>query len=65
MAVPSGVTVGDALLQSGPGGDWPDNDDERVGFTVRDEDGEDIRDEDGSRRFVFAARELRAGKLDD
>ncbi|NCX99975.1 MAG: hypothetical protein EBX35_15730, partial [Planctomycetia bacterium] len=63
MAVAPGVTVADALVQAGPGGDWPDDDDARVGFVVRDDDDEDICDEDGDSLFVFTAGELRAGAL--
>lgn len=64
MDSPEGVTMYDALLRNGPGGDWPDDDNKRVCFVVRDQDGEDIVDSDGDRRYVFTARELRAGKRD-
>jgi hypothetical protein len=63
LDIPEGSTIFDALLADGPGGDWPDDDDERVGFCVRDDDGENIVDEDGDDTFVFTAGELRRGRL--
>lgn len=65
MELPADQTVAETLLAHGDGGEWPDNDDERVCFRVVGEDGENMLDEDGDWRFVFTARELRAGRLDD
>lgn len=65
MPVPNGQTIAETLLASGPGGEWPDDDDERVCFRVTDQCGEALLDTDVDWRFVFTARELRDGKLDD
>ena len=65
MPVPNGQTIAETLLANGPTGEWPDDDDERVCFRVTDDCGDDLLDTDGDWRFVFTARELRAGKLDD
>jgi len=64
LAVPADARISGALLADGPGGDWPDNDEELVAFVVRDDDDEDILDEDGDRYYVFSAGELRRGTRD-
>jgi hypothetical protein len=64
MEIPCGQTVAETLLAHGPGGEWPDDDDERVGFRVGWH-GEDMLDVHGDKRFVFTAGELRRGKLDE
>jgi len=65
MDLPADQTVAETLLAHGVGGEWPDDDEECVGFSVVDEHGENMLDDDGDWRFVFTARELRRGKLDE
>ena len=65
MEIPCDQTVAETLLAHGVGGEWPDDDEERVCFRVVDEHGEDMLDDDGDWRFVFTAGKLRRGKLDE